>query len=118
MGQLIERARGEGDEGMNRQDAEVIAIVQKLKERARAHPWVSMGVPPREYYHRFANGLSICFTLDILPGIRYWHLSIARVPGGATPEEIEFWRQAFFNEEPDIELPAQLPGVSSSYWGA
>jgi len=101
---------------MNKPNPEVIAIVEELKERARAHPWVPMGVPPREHFHRFPNGLSLCFTLDVLPGMRLWHLSIARVPGGATPEEIEFWHRAFFNEEPDIELPAQLPGVSSRHF--
>lgn len=101
---------------MNKQDPEVIAIVEKLKERALAHPWVPMGVPPREHFHRFADGLSLCFTLDVLPGCRLWHLSIARVPGDATPEEIEFWRRAFFDEPPTIELPSQIAGLSSRHF--
>lgn len=101
---------------MNEQ--EVVAVVEKLKGTAQACPWVPLGVPPRQHYHRFPSGLSICFTLDILPEARYWHLSIARIPGGPAPEEIELWRHAFFNEEPTIELPSQIPGVESRhfYW--
>lgn len=100
---------------MNQQARDVVA---KLKERAQASPWVPLGVPPREHFHRFPNGLSICFTLDVLPGVRYWHLSIARILGGPTPEEIELWRRAFFDEEPTIEFPGRIPGLSSRhfYW--
>ena len=101
---------------MNKQGQNVADIVRALKDRARGHPWVPLGVPPREHVHRFSDGLSICFTLDILPGARYWHLSIARPDGGPTPQEIQFWRRAFFEEEPTIELPSQLPGVSSKHF--
>ena len=103
---------------MNEKDPDVVTIVKRLKENARAKPWWPVGVPPREHYHRFPNGLSLCFTLDILPGIRYWHLSVARVLGGPTIGEVEFWRQAFFDEAPTIELSGQLPGFLSShfYW--
>ena len=98
---------------MNKQDPEVIAIVKKLKETARAHPWTSVRVPSRRHYHIFPNGLQICFTLDVLPEGRYWHLSIARVNGALVPEEIEFWPRAFFDEEPTVELPIQIQGLSS-----
>ncbi|MBA7681931.1 hypothetical protein ES703_90275 [subsurface metagenome] len=103
---------------MNEQ--EVVAVVEKLKGTAQACPWVPLGVPPRQHFHRFSSGLSICFTLDILPGARYWHLSIAKVPGYLTGQEIEFWRRAFFDEPPTIELPSQIPGVESRhfYWRA
>lgn len=101
---------------MNKQALDVAAIVERLKETARARPWVPMGLPPREHFHRFPNGLQICFTLDILPGTQYWHLSIARVPGDPTTEEIELWRHAFFDEVPEIELPDQIPGVSSRHF--
>ena len=105
---------------MTQQAADVTAIVEKLKERARARPWVPVGVPPREHYHRFPNRLSICFTLDILPGVRYWHLSIARVPGRLAPEEIEFWPRAFFDKTPDIESPSPISFVAGRhfYWRA
>lgn len=99
---------------MNRR--EVVTIVERLKERARACPWVPLAEPPRFHYHIFPNGLSICFTLDVLPGVRYWHLSIARIPGGPTPEEIALWRHAFFDEEPTVELPSQILGVESRHF--
>jgi len=99
---------------MNQKD--IAVIVQKLKEKALALPWEPLGVPPRQHYHILPNGLTICFTLDILPGARFWHLSIARVPGSLTPEEIEFWRHAFFDEEPTIELPSQILGLSSKHF--
>ncbi len=92
------------------------AVVERLKERAQAAPWVPLEVPSQEHYHRFANGLSICFTLDILTEARYWHLSLARIPGGPTAEELEFWRRAFFSEEPDIELPSQIAGLPSRHF--
>lgn len=97
---------------------DIPAIVKTLKETAAASPWVPLGVPPRQHYHVFPNGLSLCFTLDILLGAQYWHLSIARVPGGPTPEEIELWRRAFFDEEPTIEYSGRITGLLSRhfYW--
>lgn len=94
------------------------AIARKLKERALACPWVPSGVPPWQHYHVFPDGLSICFTLDILPRAQYWHLSIARIPGGPTREEIELWRRAFFAEDPTIELLGRIPGFPTRhfYW--
>ncbi len=97
-------------------DRDVTVIVEKLKERALAYPWVPLGTPPRQHFHRFPNGLNICFTLDILPGARFWHLSIARMLGSLAPEEIEFWRHAFFDEEPTIELPSQILGLASRHF--
>lgn len=99
-------------------DPGVAVVVKKLKKRAQASPWVPLGVPPPEHYHRLPNGLTICFTLDVLPGIGYWHLSIARIPEGPTKEEIEFWRRAFFDEEPTIEWPGRIIGLMSKhfYW--
>lgn len=100
---------------MNERD-DAAAIVQKLKETARAHPWIPVGPVPGEHFHRFPDGLSICFTLDILPGARYWHLSIARPNGSLRAEEIEFWPRAFFDEAPTIELPSQILGLSSRHF--
>ena len=96
---------------------EVVAVVEKLKERARAYPWVPIGVPPREHYHRFPNGVSICFTLDILPEARYWHLSIACL-GWLTGQEMGFWRRAFFDEDPTISSHGEILGVATRhfYW--
>ncbi|MBA7702129.1 hypothetical protein ES703_110886 [subsurface metagenome] len=101
---------------MIKQDPEVNAVVEKLKGGARASPWVPMGVPPRQHYHILPNGLTLCFTLDILPGRRYWHLSIARKPGGPTQEEIEFWRRAFFREEPKMTYPSRIAGGASRHF--
>ena len=100
--------------------AEVTAIVEEMKRRAQASPWVPVSVPPRQHYHLFPNGLSLCFSLDVLPETQYWHLSIARIPGGPTKEEVELWRQAFFNEEPIIQLPSQTPYLVGKhfYWKA
>ena len=94
----------------------IATIVAKLKERAAAHPWVPAGVPQKQHFHRFPSGLTICFTLDILPTARYWHLSIVRLNGSIKQEEINFWRRAFFEEEPTIELPSQIAGVSSMHF--
>lgn len=121
---------------MERRDA--AAIVRKMKDGARAAPWVPMGTPPRERYHHLPNGIGLCFTLDILSkeyvtrlasitgsnipdylaqGGRFWHLSIARPGGpGLTPEEIEFWRQAFFEEKPFIEMSGLLSVVNSRHF--
>ena len=104
---------------MNQLDLDVAIIVKQLKERALTSPWVPLGIPPREHHHVFPNGLSICFTLDILPGARFWHLSIARISGGPTREEIDFWRHVFFEEQPTVEWPSRLLGSSGRhyYWG-
>lgn len=101
---------------VNQLDPVVAAVVKRLKERALASPWRPVGIPPPEHYHKFPDGLTVCFTLDVLPEARYWHLSIARVTGYLTPEETEFWRSAFFDEEPTIELPSQVLGLSSRHF--
>ena len=103
---------------MNQQILDVTAISKKLKEKARAHPWIPVGVPPREHYHKFRNELMICFTLDVLPETRYWHLSIARIGEGPTREEMKLWCRAFFDEEPNIVLPGGIAGLSAKhfYW--
>ena len=102
---------------MNKQDPAVISVVEKLKENALSYPWVRGSVPPRRHYHKFPDGLSICFTLDILSKSRYWHLSIARKPGSTTAEELEYWRRAFFDEEPTITYPGLTTfGVSSHFF--
>lgn len=98
---------------------DITAIVNKLKEKAAASPWVPVGVPPWEHFQKFPDGLGICFTLDVLPDVRYWHLSIARGPSGPTLEEIEFWPRAFFDQVPAIVLEGKLPGFPTKhfYWG-
>ena len=123
---------------MDRRDPDVAAVVKKLKDGARASPWIPAGAPPRERYHRFPDGLSLCFTLDILPiahlnrlaqasgakipeelveGGQLWHLSIARLGArDPTPEEVEFWRQAFFVEEPIIEVPGLISAIKSRHF--
>jgi len=123
---------------MDRRDPDVVAIVKKLKDRAQASPWVPVGVAPPEHYHQLPDGLKLCLTLDILPrgdvdllamaigaelpegfgeGAKFWHLSIARLGArGPTPEEIEFWRRAFFEEPPGIEVPGQVPAVQSRHF--
>ncbi len=99
---------------MDKRVPDVVAVVKKLKDGAQGSPWIPAGAPPRERYHHFPNGLSICFTLDIftkvylnqlaqasgakipeelVEGGRFWHLSIARLGArGPTPQEVDFWR--------------------------
>jgi len=93
-------------------------IVQRLKDEAFRHPWVPVGLPARRHFYHTADGLSICFTLDILPIDRFWHLSIARPGGRLTEEEVAFWRRAFKVEESAIENPGQIVPESSRhiYW--
>jgi len=50
---------------MDRRTPDVVAVVKKLKDGARGAPWIPVGAPPRECYHHFPDGLSICFPLDI-----------------------------------------------------
>lgn len=121
---------------MDKRDA--ADIVKQMKDGARAAPWVPFGAPPRERYHHLPNGLALCFTLDILSpehvarfvsingsnipeylaqGGWFWHLSIARPGGpGLRPEEMGFWRRAFFAEAPIIEMSGLLPGVNSRHF--
>ena len=123
---------------MDRRDPDVVAIVKKLKERARASPWVPIGLPPREHYHNLSNGLHLCLTIDILSkeymnqlaratrwklpeeageGSQFWHLTIARLGRrGPSTEEVRFWRQAFFEEEPALEVPGLITGVKTSHF--
>jgi len=123
---------------MDRRDPDVVAIVKKLKDGARASPWIPAGVPPRERYHLLPNGLNLCLTIDILPkehmnrlaralgmkppeelgeGGQFWHLSIAGLGARSpTPEEVEFWRRAFFEEEPIIEVPGLIPSVKAKHF--
>jgi len=123
---------------MDRRDPDVVAIVKKLKDGARASPWIPAGVPPQERYHHLPNGLNLCLTMDLLPeayihrlaraigtkpqeelgeGGQYWHLSIAGLGARSpTPEEVEFWRRAFFEEEPIIEVLGLIPGVKARHF--
>lgn len=123
---------------MDIQAEEVEAIVKKLKDRAQASPWIPAGIAPPEHYHHLPDGLKLCLTLDMLPreymdllaraigsrlpegfgeGAKFWHLSIARLGArGPTPEEVEFWRRAFFEEPPSIEVPGQVPAVQSRHF--
>jgi len=103
---------------MNRQDPELIAIIKRLKKIARTFPWIPLDVPAQRHYHVFPDGLSICFTLDIVPRFKFWHLSIFRALGDFTPEEIEFLPRAFFDEPPAIQFASQINGLQNMhfYW--
>ncbi len=107
---------------MDRRAPDVVAIVKKLKDRAQASPWIPAGVASPEHYHHLPDGLKLCLTMDILPKAfgersQFWHLSIARLGArGPTPEEIEFWCRAFFEEEPIKEVPGLLTGVKSRHF--
>ena len=120
----------------------IATIVKKLKQRAGESPWIPFKLVAPEHRHNFPDGLSICFTIDILPvaymnklarlagtelpeGLGedslWWHLSITRLaPGGPSPEEISLWRRAFFKEEPTIEVPGLIIGANARhiYWRA
>ena len=117
---------------------DVAAIVKKLKDRARVSPWIPAGVPLRERYHHLPNGLNLHLTMDILPkeyinqlaqaigtkppeelgeGGQFWHLSIARLGARSpTPEEVEFWCRAFFEEEPIIEVPGLILAIKAKHF--
>jgi len=117
---------------------EVVAIVKKLKDRAKASPWMPSGLPPPVCYYHLPDGLSLCFTLDLFTkeylnrlaraigakaagelgeGGQFWHLSIARMGAqGPNPGEVEFWRGAFFGEAPAVEVPGLIPGLSSRHF--
>jgi len=123
---------------MDRRAPDVVAIVKKLKDRAKAFPWIPAGVPPKASYHHLPNGLGLCLTLDLLSreylnrlaraigtkvpeelseGGKFWHLSIARLGAkGPTQKEVEFWRRAFFEEAPIIEVPGLIPSVKSRHF--
>ena len=123
---------------MDRRDQDVVAVVKKMKDAAQASPWIPAGVPPRERYHHLPNGLNLCLTMDLLlteyiNGLaraigtkvpeelggrdKFWHLSIVRLGArGPTLEEVEFWRRAFFKEEPTIEVPGLITGVNSRHF--
>jgi hypothetical protein len=97
-------------------------MVRSLKETARRNEGVPLGPPPEECRRFLPDGLGLCLTVDFIPGRgRYWHLSVART-GDRFPsaEEIEFWRRAFFDEEPLIEVPGMLNDVNSRhfFWDA
>ena len=123
---------------MDRRYPDAAAIVKKMKDGARANPWVPLGIAPQERYHHFPNGLSLCLTVDVLSkegfkelarrfglkppgdlgeGGQFWHLSMARV-GSLPPaqEEVEFWRRAFFEEEPIIEMRGLLTGLHTRHF--
>lgn len=99
-------------------DHDKTGVVQSLKDEAFKHPRVPLAVPAQRHFHRFPNGLSVCFTQDVFPMGKFWHLSIARVGGVLTEGEANVWRQAFFDEEPDFEHEAELHGPAGRhfYW--
>lgn len=99
---------------MDRKEAD--AIVRKLKEGARANPWVPHDVAPPERYHHFPDGLSLCFTLDVLPWGRFWHLSIAHPGTALTPAEVDFWRRAFFEAVPTGEMSGVIKAMNSRHF--
>lgn len=95
-----------------------LKIAEQMKRVADAHPWVPVGVPPRRHYCH-ADNLSLCFTLDLLPGgLSFYHLSMIRNDFGAPPsdEEARGWCAAFFGDAEPFECPSQLPGVPSRHF--
>ena len=106
---------------MNGQDHREIA--EQLKRTAKAYPWEpykELGPPPRRHFRSLDDGLSVCFTLDVVPGGLFWHLSLCRVPQGVSRAEQELWCRLFFEEQPMIERPSEIPGLGSRhfYWKA
>jgi len=93
---------------------DIVAIVKKLKDRARASPWISAGVPPRERYHHLPNGLNLCLTVDILP--KEYMNQLAQAIGTKPPEEVEFWCRTFFEEEPIIEMPGLILAIKAKHF--
>ena len=119
---------------MEKRYPDAVDIAEKMKDGARAAPWVPMGIAPRERYHHLPDGLNLCLTVDIIsdelveailrinrvtrikPG-SFWHLSVARTKGAnPTAEEVSFWRETFFTEEPDVELSGESTGINSRHF--
>jgi len=92
-------------------------LVQQMKATAFRYPWTPRRVVPRRHFHRFPNGLSICFTQDVLPMTTFWHLSLAR-ERGLTEQELRFWPRAFFDADPEIDRPGELlpTGARHFFW--
>jgi hypothetical protein len=119
-------------------DEQLTELVERMKATARERAGVPLGPAPPECYYRFRNGLSLCLTVDILTvdyvnmlsriygvgvperlseGARFWHLSVARRGSrGPLPEEVEFWRRAFFEAPPLIQTGGVLPGIRSRHF--
>jgi len=97
-------------------DQDQSRLVQRLKDEAFRHPRVPSGMPARRHYHHFPDGLSVCFTQDVLPMGQLWHLSVARVQGELTEEEVASWPKAFFDEEPDIRRPGEIHGPRAQHF--
>ena len=95
------------------------AIADELKRVAQANPWEPfkhLGPPPKRHYRSLGDSLTICFTLDILPtGLNFWHLSLCRREGVSRPEQ-ELWCRLFFDEQPTIERPSEIPGLGSRHF--
>ncbi len=96
------------------------AIADELKRTAEANPFEpfkQLGPPLRRHYRSFDDGLTVCFTLDILPdGSKFWHLSMGRTPQGISQAEQEMWCRLFFDEQPVIERPGEIPGLLTRHF--
>lgn len=88
-----------------------------MAEAEPFHPFIVRGPPPRKHYRSFDDGLSICFTLDIVPGPdKFWHLSLSRTLGELSKAEQELWCRLFFEETPMMEHPSLILGSSARHF--
>ena len=95
--------------------------VKELRELARAHPWVPVGPPPARHYRGLGPGISVGFTLDMLPGLCAEHLSVSfhRPPGAGAAwipniKALEVIAKAFFGDattERVIRTVTRHPGM-------
>ena len=87
-----------------------LEVAEEMKAVAEAHPWLPVSPPPQRHY-RAADGLHLCFTLDIHPTRRFFHLSLCRpgLEGRPADGEVEPWLQAFFGCVRPFEVPSPLP---------
>ncbi len=82
-------------------------LVERLKDEAFRRPRMPAEPIPQRHYHHFPDKLGLCFTQDVLPMGRFWHLSVAR-PGGPTEEDLAFWPRKFVDADPVITMPGIL----------
>ena len=76
-----------------------------------------MDILPKEYMNWLAQAIGAKLPEEFGERSQFWHLSIARLGArGPTPEEIEFWCRAFFEEEPIKEVPGQITAIKSKHF--
>jgi len=76
-----------------------------------------MDILPKEYINQLAQAIGTKPPEELGEGGQFRHLNIARLGARSpTPEEVEFWCRAFFEEEPIIEVPGLIPAIKAKHF--